>query len=106
MPRVRGKFIEAPRDANQSKIVGWYESLGCSVVDLGAVGGGCPDLLIGATGIDALSEVKMPGEELRLSQRAFNERWRGGRPWKVETMDDVIAHVAEMRRRARLFIKG
>lgn len=101
MPRVRGRLIEAPRDANQSAIVQRYRDFGCSAEDLGAVGGGIPDLLIGCAGITDLAEVKMPGEDLRPSQRTFNERWRGSRAWKVETVDDVEAHVRDMRRRAR-----
>lgn len=101
MPRVKGRLIEAPRDANQSAIVQRYRDLGCSVEDLGAVGGGISDLLVGCAGITDLSEVKMPGGELRPSQRSFNDRWRGSRPWKVETADDVLAHVEDMRKRAR-----
>lgn len=101
MPRVKGKFIEAPRDANQSAIMQRYRDFGCSVEDLGAVGGGIPDLLIGCVGITDLAECKMPGENLRASQRTFNERWRGSRPWKIETLDDVESHVMDLRRRAR-----
>lgn len=101
MPRVRGRLIEAPRDANQSAVMQRYRDFGCSAEDLGAVGGGIPDLLIGCAGITDLAEVKMPGEELRPSQRTFNDRWRGSRAWKVESLDDVEAHVMNMRRRAR-----
>lgn len=102
MPRVRGRLIEAPRDANQTTLVAVYESLGCSVVDLGSIGGGVSDLLVGCAGITDIAEVKMPGEELRPNQMQFNARWRGSRPWKVESTDDVLAHIADMRRRARL----
>lgn len=78
-----------------------YRDFGCSVEDLGAVGGGIPDLLIGCAGVTDLVEVKMPGELLRPSQQAFNGRWRGSCPRKVETFEDVEAHVHDMRRRAR-----
>jgi hypothetical protein len=101
MPRVKGKFIEGPRDANQTAIADRYRAFGCSVEDLGAVGGGIPDLLIGCAGVTDVVEVKMPGEDLRPSQHTFNDRWRGARPWKIESPDDVEAHVADMRRRAR-----
>jgi len=37
MTRVKGRLIEAPRDANQPSLVDDYESLGCSVVDLGSI---------------------------------------------------------------------
>lgn len=102
MPRVRGRLIEAPRDANQSAIMQRYRDFGCSVEDLGMVGGGIPDLLIGCAGVTDVAEVKVPGEDLRASQRVFNDRWRGSRPWKIETFEDVEAHVRDMRRRARI----
>ena len=101
MPRVKGRLIEAPRDANQSERVREYEQLGCIVIDLGSIGMGCPDLLIGCAGVTDLAEVKMPDEDLLPSQQTFNARWRGSRAWLVRTLDDVIAHVKDMRRRAR-----
>jgi hypothetical protein len=101
MPRVKGRLIEGARDANQSAIMQRYRDYGCSVEDLGAVGGGIPDLLVGCAGVTDLCEVKMPGADLRPSQRTFNDRWRGSRPWKIETNEDVDAHVMDMRRRAR-----
>jgi hypothetical protein len=101
MPRVKGHWHEGTRDANQPEVIVWYEQLGCSVVDLGAMGGGLPDLLIGCAGVTDLSEVKMPGGELRKSQETFNAKWRGSRAWKVSTIADVVTHVADMRRRAR-----
>lgn len=100
MPRVKGHHVEGKRDDNQSEIVGWYLQLGCSVVDLGDIGNGCPDLLIGCAGIDGLAEVKVPGEDLRSNQVLWNAKWRGGRPWKVSTQSDVIDHVAWLRKRA------
>lgn len=102
MPRVRGKLIEAKRDGNHAAVVGWYEQLGCSVIDLSTLGGGISDLLIGAAGLTDLAEVKLLGKDLRPNQVTFNDRWRGSRPWKVQTLDDVQAHVSDMRRRARL----
>ena len=97
MPRVKGRLVEAPRDENQSQIIEWYERLGCSVCDLGAVGGGMPDLLIGCTGVVGLAEVKIEGADLRPNQRTWNERWRGAQPWLVRNLDDVAAHVKHMR---------
>lgn len=101
MPRAKGRLFEAPRDANQSAIMQRYRDFGCSAEDLGVVGGGIPDLLIGCAGVTDITEVKMPGEQLRASQEAFNARWRGSRAWKVESVEDVEAHVMDMRRRAR-----
>lgn len=93
------KFVGG--DANHCDAIGWYEEVGCTVVDLRNVGGGVSDLLIGCAGITDLSEVKFENGELRPSQKAFNGRWRGSRPWITRTQDDALAHVADMRRRAR-----
>ena len=101
MPRVRGRHVEGRRDENQPDVVGWYKQLGCSVVDLGDVGNGCPDLLIGCAGETGLAEVKVEGEELRPTQVRFNAEWRGRKPWTVRTMQDVVDHVANLRKRAR-----
>lgn len=89
------------RDANHATVVGWYTQAGCSVLDLSQVGYGCPDLLVGCAGVSDLCEVKIEGEELRLDQQTFRDKWRGSRAVKVSTMDEVIAHVAHMRARAR-----
>jgi hypothetical protein len=100
--RARGRHVEGPRDANQAALIVRYEQLYCSVVDLGSVGGGLPDLLIGCAGLTELAEVKLPGEQLRPNQRVWNERWRGSRPRVIRSADDVDAHVQDMRRRARV----
>lgn len=93
------KFVGA--DTNHNEAIGWYESMGCTVVDLRAVGFGVSDLLLGCAGVTDLAEVKFEDGELRLSQVNFNSRWRGSRPWITRTQDDAIQHVADMRRRAR-----
>jgi len=96
------KFVGA--DTNHLDAIGWYESIGCTVVDLRNVGSGSgtPDLLIGTAGITDLAEVKFEDGELRPSQKTFNSKWRGAKPWLTRTQDDAIAHVADMRRRARI----
>lgn len=96
-----GNPIACRRDANHDQVTGWYVQTGCIVLDLSQVGGGCPDLLIGCAGVTDLAEVKIEGEDLRPNQRTFNDKWRGSRPWKISTLDDVLAHVADLRRRAR-----
>lgn len=101
MPRVKGGHVNCRRDGNQPEVVSWYLQQGCSVLDLSDIGGGCPDLLIGCAGVDGFAEVKMPGEDLRPNQVTFNRDWRGQQPWKVTTMQDVIGHVAYLRKRAR-----
>lgn len=93
------KFVSA--DTNHNPAIGWYRDQGCSVEDLRNVGNGVSDLLIGCAGITDLAEVKFENGGLRPSQKTFNERWRGSRPWITRTLDDAISHVADMRRRAR-----
>lgn len=69
-------------DDNQSAIVEGLRTLGCSVRNLSAVGGGCPDLLVGRAGINYLLEVKdenkYPSErKLTKDQREFFAAWNG-----------------------------
>lgn len=71
-------------DKNQAEIVAALRAAGCSVVDLSAVGGGCPDLLVGHGTQNFLLEVKQPGEKIRKDdrgelQRKFHAEWRGQR---------------------------
>lgn len=105
MPRVKGHMIEGRRDANHADVVRWYEQHGCTVIDLSTVGGGVSDLLIGCAGITDLCEVKTLDGSFNDRQIGFNARWRGSQPWKSTTLDDVNAHVAHMRARARLLGK-
>jgi hypothetical protein len=91
----------AKLDANHGQVKQWYLDLGCSVADTADAGLGVPDLFVAAAGtIDAV-EVKTPDGELLPSQIKFIESWRGPPVAIVRTQDDVIAHVTDMRRRAR-----
>lgn len=79
------------RDANHAAIVAVLRSVGCSVLDLSAVGMGCPDLLVARPGhgtilvevkADAVNErkdgYKRTGRGALLdSQRRFIASWRG-----------------------------
>lgn len=88
-------------DANHDDAKRDFESLGCSVADLSKVGFGVSDLLVGCAGVDQLVEVKTADGELEKSQIAFANRWRGSQPRIYRTIDDAIAIVADMRKRAR-----
>lgn len=68
-------------DANHTEIVAALRAVGCSVQDLAAVGGGCPDLLVARKGKMALLEVKdgkKPPSARRLNplQQAWHNDWR------------------------------
>lgn len=76
-------------DANQVDVVAALRAAGASVVHLHEVADGCPDLLIGIAGINALIEVKdgkkpPSAQKLTPDQVSFHRTWRG-LPVKVVT---------------------
>jgi len=84
---VRAK---AKVDANQSRIVDALRKAGCTVQSLGAVGAGCPDLLVGFGNRNLLLEVKdgsLPPSKKRLNhdQAAWHATWRG----QVSTVTNI-----------------
>ena len=96
-------YRTAKRDANHAAIVAALRAVGCSVLELHAVGGGCPDLLVGSRGWDYLLEVKIPGyERIRQSpkhretlarQAEFRGAWRGHPVSVVTSLDEALAAV-------------
>ena len=84
----------ARRDTNHVEIVRALRAAGASVLELHAVGGGCPDLLVGYRRYNYLLEVKRPGVAGRKrgavqnatndAQASFAARWRGGSVHTVE----------------------
>jgi hypothetical protein len=88
-------------DANHSQVKAWYEELGCKVADTKDAGLGVPDLFVGCVGLTDPVEVKTEGGDLLPSQRTFIANWRGSKVWIIRTHDEVIAHVNDMRTRAR-----
>lgn len=75
-------------DANQREIADGLARLGCTVVDLSAVGGGCPDLLVGYRGRTYLIEIKAPDAAKRRwntsthaatleRQQKWRDNWSG-----------------------------
>lgn len=72
----------AHRDANHPDIVNTLRRCGATVVDLAAVGAGCPDILVGIGGRNYLLEIKdgaqVPSRRrLRATQVDFIATWRG-----------------------------
>jgi len=56
--------------------------MGASVLILSAVGKGCPDVLVGINGLNALVEIKdgskIPSKQkLNALEEEFHEKWRG-----------------------------
>jgi hypothetical protein len=81
-------------DANQPEIVEALRAAGASVQILAAVGGGCPDLLVGYRGHNYLMEVKddaKPPSKRGLTdkQKEWIRKWRGS--WtRVENVRDAL----------------
>lgn len=96
---MRNPAAQGRADSNHSEVVGWYEELFCSVVDLHEVGFGCPDLMIGLAGRTELVEVKTKVGQLEPSQIRFARDWRGSKVTVVRTQGDVINHVQNVRER-------
>jgi len=72
----------AKRDGNHTAIVRALLDAGRSVQDLSAVGGGCPDLLVGFAGRCVLLEIKCSRKEggsdrVSANQVLWHRAWRG-----------------------------
>lgn len=85
----------ARRDANHGEIVEALRKVGCTVLDLGSVGKGCPDLLVGWAGVLTLIEVKdgskPPCErELTPDQVKFHREWKETRLAVALTPEEAI----------------
>lgn len=89
------------KDTNHQELAAVYWSLGCSCVDISAMGGGVPDAFVGCAGITDLVEFKTALGALEPAQVTFGSRWRGSVIWVVRSQADVIAHVTHMRKRAK-----
>ncbi len=90
-------------DANHAAIVAALRAAGCSVLDLSAVGGGCPDLAVGVAGRTVLIEVKdgakpPSARALTPHQVRWHADWRGGPVAVVCDVESAIraARVAEV----------
>lgn len=81
-------------DKSQTAIVAALRDVGAFVQSLGAVGDGCPDLLVGYAGRTILMEVKEPHVKgrLRPSQTDWHAAWMpcGGALFVVDTPDQAL----------------
>lgn len=85
----------ARRDDNHPEIVAALRKAGCLVLDLGAVGNGCPDLLVHCAGVLTLIEVKdgtKPPCERQLTpdQKLFHTVWAEARLAVATTPEEAI----------------
>lgn len=89
-------------DSNQSEIVAAARSMGCTVQPLHTVGKGCPDLLVGISGINDLWEVKdgalaPSARKLTIDQVLWHEDWRG-HVQIIDSIEKAIARINYVRR--------
>jgi hypothetical protein len=69
-------------DDNQRLLVELWRKMGASVLILSEVGHGCPDVLVGFNGLNALCEIKdgskVPSKQkLTALEEEFHDNWRG-----------------------------
>ena len=69
-------------DVNQPEIVAAVRKMGCTVQHLHTIGQGCPDILVGVSGINLLWEIKdgekpPSGQRLTVDELFWHEAWRG-----------------------------
>lgn len=94
------------KDNNHDAIVIAFRALGCSVVEMHAVGiPGMPDLAVGCVGKTHLVEVKNPASAygragLNPYQTAFAAEWRGEPVVIVKSEDEAAALAINWRRAA------
>ena len=89
----------AKRDRNHQEIVAALRKVGATVVDLGAVGQGVPDLLVGHRGKTLLMEIK-DGEKrpsarhLTDDQEKFFASWNGGGLAVVDNVEAALRMIS------------
>ena len=64
-------------DSNHAEICRALRKAGCSIVDLSAVGRGCPDIAVGRMGKTFMLEIKSERGKLNKRQYRFADEWRG-----------------------------
>lgn len=84
-------------DANHALLMQTFRKLGCSIIDLSAVGKGCPDLAIGKHGKTALVEIKRDDKAKHTpAQLEFMAGWHGGTLATVRDIEGAVRLVHMM----------
>jgi len=83
------------RDVTHKNVVLAARNVGASVLDLGDVAGGVPDILVGYRGRMFLVEIKTGNAKPRANQVAWHEAWRGGSVLVWRSADDVVSFIAQ-----------
>lgn len=88
-------------DANQKALVDLWRKMGATVLILSAVGKGCPDVLVGFNGKNALVEIKdgtkAPSQQkLTEWEQQFHDEWEG-QVCIVKNVEQAIELINKMR---------
>jgi alanine dehydrogenase len=83
---------QGKRDGNHAEIVKGLRDAGATVQDLGAVGKGCPDILVGFRGQSYVIEIKdgrLPpsARELTDDQKKWHAEWKGQKAVALNLFD-------------------
>jgi Holliday junction resolvase len=78
------------RDVHHQDIISALRKAGCSVLDLGALGGGCPDILVGRGLRDQLLEIKTDKEKPTPAQKDWHEKWKGRTVIIVRSVEEAL----------------
>lgn len=67
-------------DANQNEIVNALRKAGCSVQILSNVGKGCPDIVVGFSGLNLMMEIK-DGNKPKSAQKLTDDQVKWHQDW-------------------------
>ena len=89
----------ARTDNNHAAIVKAFRQIGATVQNLHAVGGGCPDVLVGFRGVNVLVEIK-DGAKAASAQRLTAQQFEWHATWAgqvciVNSIEDAVKAVIE-----------
>jgi hypothetical protein len=87
------EFRKRRVDLDQKAVIARLEERGFSVLNLSAVGWGCPDLLVGKNGQNFLLEIKSENGTLTPAQIEFHKNWLGHcEIIKLGSLKDFLNH--------------
>jgi len=105
MARQRHTRRRAKRDDNHDDLVGVFEAMGASWLELSNVAGAL-DGIVGVAGIDQRVEFKNP-EALRGKKQALEltpaeidefDRWKGRSPVVITTQEEAVNLINQLRK--------
>lgn len=82
-------------DTIQGESIKILRQWGFSVQPIHTIGNGCPDLLVGYSGINYLLELKSEGGELNENEYTWHLCWNG-QAVVIEGMDGLYEWIAEI----------